>query len=245
MSAIVYPPTLPGPTAAPLQGAERRMLSSTPGPRQARALQRDRLAQQQVTFVFTHAQVAVFAAWVASNLVRAGAWFAANWPLPQGGTGVYRFIGEPSYPEYLAGAGWRVSATCEVRGRGTLPKLAEQYTINLDGIANAGASSVSGITLSGLDPDNVYELTEPAGLTFIAWRSDAVGFPNNYHNRFSVTTSGGTTVIGTTGFATAALAREAFPGAALTGYSAYTFWIDDSPNLDNDGGLSIQMVWSP
>jgi hypothetical protein len=118
---IVYPASLPGPTAAPFQPAERRLLSSLPGPRQSRPIQRDRKASQQLDFIFKHAEVAIFEAWLDGPLVRAGAWFAASWPQPQGGVGVRRFVGEPSFPVYYPGVGWHVSAQVEVRGRGELP----------------------------------------------------------------------------------------------------------------------------
>lgn len=118
MTAIAYPPALPGPISAPLQSVERRLLSSLPGPRQSRALQRDRLAGQQVDFIFTNAQAAIFAAWVKNDLYEGGAWFSANWQQPQGGPGARRFIGAPSYPQYLPAFGWHVSAVCEVRGQG-------------------------------------------------------------------------------------------------------------------------------
>jgi hypothetical protein len=87
-------------------------------------MQRDRHATQPVEFVFTHDQLATFTAWLDSTLVRAGAWFAANWPQPAGGSGVRRFVGEPSYPVYQPSRGWRVSAVCEVRGRGMPPREA-------------------------------------------------------------------------------------------------------------------------
>lgn len=135
MTAIAYPVTLPGPISAPLQSVERRLLSSLPGPRQSRALQRDRLAGQQVDFIFTNAQAAIFAAWVKNDLLAGGAWFSANWPQPQGGTGVRRFVGAPSYPQYMPTFGWRVSAVCEVRGKGRLPTdcINEMFSGGLSG----------------------------------------------------------------------------------------------------------------
>lgn len=116
-----YPDALPGPISAPIQSAERRMLSSLPGARQSRALSRDRLAGQELQFWFSHEQCAVFTDWLENTLVDAGAWFAASWPIPQGGVGVRKFIGAPSYPRFYPGFGWLVSAVCEVRGRGDLP----------------------------------------------------------------------------------------------------------------------------
>lgn len=109
-----YPITLPGPISAPIQSVERRLLSSLPGPRQSRAIQRAKLAGQQVEFIFTHSEAAIFAAWVKNDLLEGGAWFSANWPLPQGGAATRRFVGAPAYPSYVPNLGWHVTAQCEV-----------------------------------------------------------------------------------------------------------------------------------
>jgi hypothetical protein len=121
MVPIVYPAGLPCPAMASMQAAERRLLSSLAGARQSRSFSRDRLARQQVEFTFTHEALAVFVDWVKDDLSNAAAWFSADWPMPQGGTGVFRFIGTPSFPVYLHGVGWKVSAVCQVRGRGESP----------------------------------------------------------------------------------------------------------------------------
>ena len=84
---IVYPDTLPCPVATNVQAAERRLLSGIEGPRQSRPFSRDRLAAQPVEFIFTHDELAIFTAWVKDVLQYAAAWFAAEWPLPQGGIG--------------------------------------------------------------------------------------------------------------------------------------------------------------
>ncbi len=121
MSAYAYPTDLPGPTSAPIQSAERRLLSSLPGPRVSRVLQRDRLATQRCTFALTLAQAEVFNAWWRDDLIEGGRWFASNWPLPQGGTGVRRFIGTPKWGDYVPTALWKVTCEFEVRGRGEVP----------------------------------------------------------------------------------------------------------------------------
>lgn len=121
ITQIAYPASLPSPRSAPFRPAERRALSTLPGPRNSRALSRDRLGEQPVEFIFTHDQVAIWTAWLEDTLVDAGAWFAASWPLPVGGVGVRKFVGAPSYPEYFHNVGWRVVANTEVRGRGELP----------------------------------------------------------------------------------------------------------------------------
>jgi hypothetical protein len=111
---IAYPATLPDPIRAPMQSAERRILSTLPGPRNARALQRQRMAGQEIEFVFTYAEAQAFAAWVKNDLIDGGAWFTANWPQPQGGAGTRRFIGAPSSPTFVPNVGWHVTARCVV-----------------------------------------------------------------------------------------------------------------------------------
>jgi len=94
------------------------MLSSLPGPRQLRPMQRDRHAIQDLDFIYTHDELAVFTTWLETPLVLAGAWFTAMWAQPQGGPGVRRFVGQPSYPVYFPSVGWNVRASVEVRGSG-------------------------------------------------------------------------------------------------------------------------------
>lgn len=119
MADLVYPVSLPGPTAAPYYPTERRHLSEIPGPRQSRPTQRDRLATQEVEFFFTREQLDVWTEWLEASLVSAGAWFTARWAQPQGGVGVRRFLGTPTYPTFYANVGWVVRATVEVRGEGS------------------------------------------------------------------------------------------------------------------------------
>jgi len=120
MPAIVYPSALPGPQTAPVQWAERRMLSALPGPRDARAMERDQRGTQDLSFIFTAAEAAAFAAWYDADLIQGGAWFAANWPAPNGTVRVRRFAAPPQW-QFVPGGLWRVSAQCEVRGRGEPP----------------------------------------------------------------------------------------------------------------------------
>jgi len=138
---IAYPATLPDPIRAPIQSAERRILSTLPGPRQARALQRQRMAGQEIEFVFTYAEAQAFAAWVKNDLIDGGAWFTANWPQPQGGPGTRRFIGAPSSPKFVPNVGWHVTARCVVLA-------AEEFVcipwVQVGGIPGFGSPAVFG-----------------------------------------------------------------------------------------------------
>jgi hypothetical protein len=138
MTAIVYPSTLPGPSAAGIQAAERRLLSAEPF--EARNGQRDRLATQQVTLPpFTAAEAATFRAWFDDTLIFGGAWFAATWPLPAGFmSGVRRWIGQPSWK--VVNGFWQVSGPCEVRGRGMPPVLPQVPAIWDAGTSDGGIS---------------------------------------------------------------------------------------------------------
>lgn len=112
-----YPDTLPGPIEAPIQAVERRLLSPPPGLRESRSIQRDRLYEQHLVFIFTEAEMVTFTSWLDTDLLDAALWFASTWPSPQGGTTIRGFIKRPKATKYMRGAGWRVEADCELSGR--------------------------------------------------------------------------------------------------------------------------------
>lgn len=124
MAAIVYPEALPCPQTASLQRPERRALSSLPGLPKSRPLWRDKAGTTQpLTFVLTSVEmVQEWIDWGNNDLGDWGNWFAADWPQPEGGVGVRRFVGVPSYPEFFPTLqAWRVTAQVEIRGRSELP----------------------------------------------------------------------------------------------------------------------------
>lgn len=120
--AIVYPMTLPIPQTSTVTPAERRALSDPQRPRAARAMQRDRLEFERITLPpLSETESDAFFTWWRDTLFRGGAWFAAEWPLPRGFvTAVRKFREQPRW-QFVAGGDWRLSALCEVRGRGELP----------------------------------------------------------------------------------------------------------------------------
>jgi hypothetical protein len=121
---VVYPGTLPGPSAVRLAPAERRLLSDLPGPQQLRGLQRDYLAVEELEWGLLDSTAALaWDAWWRTTLNAGLSWFAAAWPTPQGGaSAVRRFLGTPKW-QHLPGGFWRVTATAERRGRGLDPKV--------------------------------------------------------------------------------------------------------------------------
>lgn len=123
MSDLLYPASLPCPKSSTVTPAERRALSNASRPRDARALARDRLEVEKLEFPpMVPAEFATFRAWWESDLILGGAWFAADWPLPRGMiTAVRKFIGAPVW-SYTPGGFWRITAVCQVRGRGELPQ---------------------------------------------------------------------------------------------------------------------------
>lgn len=124
MALIAYPADLPCPRVAPIQRYERRQLSALPGPRQSRVLQRDKYSTQTLEFICrTPTQMQAWLDWYRAILGDGAHWFAAEWPQPEGGTGVRRFVGAPVYAEvFRPRGGWRIQIECRVRGRGELPK---------------------------------------------------------------------------------------------------------------------------
>ncbi len=79
---ITYPASLPVPSAASIQSAERRVLSDL----EARDFQRDRLAYQSLMWpALDGVQALAWDAWWKNDLRKGGKWFSATWPLPEVG----------------------------------------------------------------------------------------------------------------------------------------------------------------
>ncbi len=142
-TSIAYPIALPGPQVATIQSAERRALTAAAGARDARAIQRDRLATQQLQFTLTAAEALAFKAWIDDDLTFGGAWFASDWPLPQGMvTGVRRLLMDTERWQFLGVGHWRVTISCEVRGRGELP-LTFEFTDFFDPLGKSANITLS------------------------------------------------------------------------------------------------------
>jgi hypothetical protein len=120
MFEVIYPESLPGPTASPFELEELRAIAQM-DPRETRPLQRDRLSKCEVSFAFTFAHASVFRAWWKTDLVYGACWFYAGWLVPNPVSPfVGRFVQPPRW-EYMAAIGWKVSGVLEVRGVGVLP----------------------------------------------------------------------------------------------------------------------------
>lgn len=247
MATVVYPTSLPQPSRWEVKSPERAGPSTLPGNTQLRNRWRDAVDNVMAEWMYDSAQMTAWDEWYREILLNGQLWTGMIAP-GRGGwiNRVVRYRTKTLKKQYLGNGVFIVSAEMLQRGVSAAPQsyTSVPLTVNLDGITNAGATSAVGVTVSGLNPATTYTLTMPAGLTYTAWRSDAIDFPNNHHNRFSVSTTGGTTVYGSVGHATAEAARLAFPGATISGYASYTFWINDDPSADNDGGLSIRVASS-
>jgi hypothetical protein len=185
---VWYPSSLPAPQTSTLQPAERRVIETLNGPFETRPFSLDRLAAQPVTFVLLNGdQVNNWLTFGRTTLHDWAGWFAARWPQPFGGAGVRRFVGVPSYPEYLPGVGWRVSAQVQLRGRGTIPDdglgdgsvLKDTFTAaddtdptTRDMDAHPGITGLSRWRSDGTNPAGVIEtnILRPIVLTDIAYR---------------------------------------------------------------------------
>ena len=251
MNPVAYPPTLPAPQTLELRPFERRALSGiAQGAEQRRGRSRDFHATLPLTWVFTRDQLALFFAWgdgaSVGTLMKWTRWFSVTLP-GRGGfqTRACRFFARPKW-EFLqsdaANGLYRVTAEVEQRGLGVAPQ-ADDLEVNISATINAGISPSVGITVAGLDPAGIYALSLPSGRTYVAY-SEHPG--TGWLHFFNVTTTAGTTEKGIhTAYADPETARAAFPGAIITGFDTYTFWIYDTPVSDNSGGLSIHIarVW--
>lgn len=136
MTYVRYPSTLPCPRTSTVTPAERRQLSQPERPRDAVAIERDRTQLERIAFpTFSAAQAEAFRTWWEDTLFYGAHWFAADWPSPVGLVDVVRrFISAPQW-SFVPGGFWDVSAVCEVRGRGELPRVdpLPLFLLHLDG----------------------------------------------------------------------------------------------------------------
>jgi hypothetical protein len=115
-----YPASLPCPQTSEVRSKERRLMTEEErSARQYRPLQRNDVQLESLTFMFrTFEQSAEFMRWWKEELHFGGAWFSADWPLPQGGRAVRKFVSAPSLPTFMPTVGWTLSIVAEVRGEG-------------------------------------------------------------------------------------------------------------------------------
>lgn len=137
MASVTYPAGLPCPQTSTVTPAERRALSSADRPREARNIQRDRLDYERITWPpMTIAESDTLLTWWRTTLIYGGAWFVATWPLPRGLVAAVRKLREQPKWQFVPGGFWRLSALCEVRGRGMEPATTQMceggYLENFD-----------------------------------------------------------------------------------------------------------------
>lgn len=121
---LTYPDGLPCPSSAPLTSAERRILAPAGGAFDTRAFERDGRAMRSLTWPPMNAQKSrIFYDWWRDDLTRGGAWWTANWALPNGDANAdYRFVAPPR-KTFLPPYHWIVTAVCEVRPNGAILPL--------------------------------------------------------------------------------------------------------------------------
>lgn len=174
MAAITYPAGLPCPQTSTVTPAERRALSDPNRPRDARALQRDRLEFERITWPpMPIEQSEELLTWWRNDLTYGGAWFTASWPLPRGEVAAVRKFREQPKWGFIAGGFWRLSALCEVRGRGAAPER-ELNTILLLHM-NAPMGGIHLIDECGNDGEIVENPNGPTGASFISDSPPLVG----------------------------------------------------------------------
>jgi hypothetical protein len=137
MASVSYPAGLPRPQTSTVTPAERRALSNADRPREARNVQRDRLEYERITWPpMTIADCDTLLTWWRTTLIYGGAWFAATWPLPRGLVSAVRKLREQPRWQFVPGGFWRLSALCEIRGRGVEPAASQMceggYLENFD-----------------------------------------------------------------------------------------------------------------
>ena len=130
MTALAYPSSLPGPTAAAVSADERRQIAELDGVRITRGIQNDRSSLYSATFIFkSSAECAAFRSWWKDTLIYGGAWFTSTWPWPEGLVSrVRRFVTVPRW-DWLPSVGWRVTAVLETRSTRGVDPIVGRYIV--------------------------------------------------------------------------------------------------------------------
>jgi hypothetical protein len=148
---------------------------------------------------------------------------------------------------------WEITATDAAGNQAVWPdacEVAEVFTFDLDGVANAGTSSAVGHTIpQTLAPGDTLTL-RLVSRAYVAWSgfADDIGpHANSWYGQFNTTepTNGDLThygaLPGSANAATALAAAQLAGDIVITGVTgAITFWLGDSPAFDNRGGLSFE-----
>ena len=166
----VYPATLPNPSVSNVTPAHRVDSSDVSGgPEQVRSRQRDYLALQDIEWPPLPADQAItLDAWWNDTLTRGGAWFTSTWPAPQGWVGLTRRFEGVLRWSYIPGGFWRVTARCQVRGRGTPPLV-------LGCVPWVQAQACPPVGVPNVFGAGIYSAVDPlTGYIWATWRS-AVG----------------------------------------------------------------------
>jgi hypothetical protein len=132
MPAVVYPPTLPGPSPGSLRPRSRKAGSGTDGPLQLRSRQRDFAgAVSQYPFFYSPSEMATWRQWYESDLLQGRRWFAIDLPGRNGIVErVARFVKVEQ--KLLESGNYRVDAALEQRGPSDLPEGIERWIERFD-----------------------------------------------------------------------------------------------------------------
>ena len=126
MTAIVFPSSLPVPSANTMVPLERRLLSTlTEGKPGARTVTRDFVGFETLQWDLTIDESAIWDDFWKNTLVKGGRWFASAWLRFSGeATVIARFTTPPAW-KYIGNDRWQISVGTEIRG--TLNKTAPPF----------------------------------------------------------------------------------------------------------------------
>lgn len=194
-----------------------------------------------IALAFTQSEAQVFRDWFRDDIAQGTAEFTLPIRTEFGLVEhVVRFMPDGLLDLQQNGAVW--SYTAQIAARSAIvPVIAPVEAASVDIVAptNCGTLVSVGVTISGLDPTFVYDVTLPAGRTYTAWSAFSTG--DLWQNTLYVGAAGSFLVAFGDGlqYGTQELARSQFVGGSITGHSSYTFWMNDNNPFDNRGGLSI------
>lgn len=154
MAAVLYPPSLPGPSAYPFAARERRVAPPVDGPLDLRARAREQLVDAKgVRWLYSPAEMAVWRDWYEATLLTGQRWFSVSLP----GRGGWlmrsaRYVSVATRQHRGAGL-WEVSADLEVNASRAAPMLVEQSADGFGLLCHFESLAEDGKVVSAIGPD--------------------------------------------------------------------------------------------
>lgn len=122
MTAIVYPPLLPGPQKWTIKGTDRRASSSLRQPGNSyRDRSRDKNEVASAEWMYDSTQMTIWKAWARDTLIQGQGWFAKITPGVTASVRVVRYLLSTMRRQNLGNGAYLITCDMEVRGLSVTP----------------------------------------------------------------------------------------------------------------------------